>query len=109
MKLPRKIFTSVVLTAATLFTTAGLASAQGDLYYMHNASAYYLWSDYDTCESDLSRSGLECPPAFDFSVCGRYLVSTIATRNIAADKLKRNEEVLLRHTSTNEPFCRITP
>lgn len=109
MKLPYMIFSSVALVAAALFATAGVASAQGDLYFMHNASAYYLWSDYDTCESDLSRSGLDCPPAFDSSVCGHYLVSSMATRNVAADKLRRNEEVLLRHTSTNEGFCRITP
>lgn len=105
----RKIFSILTLVAVSIFATSGTLRAQGDMYYMHNASAYYLWTDYDICKGDLRNSGLDCSPAFDFETCGKYLVSTMATRNVAADRLKRGDEVLLRFTSSNSGFCRVTP
>lgn len=108
MRILKKTIPAMMLVAAAIFASSGAASAQGDLYYMHNGSAYYVWSDYEVCKSDLRSSGNDCSPAFDFETCGRYVVSTIATRNVAADKLRRGDEVLLRHTSGNSGFCRVT-
>ncbi len=103
----RSILSMAALAAGALVALGSAASAQGDLYYLHNASAYYAWSDYDTCKAELSVE--QCTPTLDQSVCGRYLTSTLATRNVALDKLKRNETIIFRHTNGDSEYCRIQP
>ena len=95
------------LASAALFSESGAANAQGDLYYLHNASAYYAWSDYDACKADLSVE--QCTPTLDTDACGRYLTSTLATRNVALDKLKRNETVTFQYTNGNSVYCKVRP
>ena len=104
--------TTAILVASALAVggviAAGAASAQGNLYYMHNASAYYAWSDLSICEIDLASSGNTCVSWGDRK-CGRYIWATSATTNVASDKLRRNDTVILRHTNGNSEFCRLEP
>jgi hypothetical protein len=104
--------TNTILVASALaiggMFAAGAASAQGNLYYMHNASAFYVWSDLSICESDLASSGNTCV-SWGSSKCGRKVWATAATTNVARDKLGRNDAVVLRHTNGNSEFCRLEP
>lgn len=101
------ILSVVALAAGVLFSTSGAANAQGDLYYMHNASAYYAWTDYDACKADI---GVEaCTATLNTAACGKYLTSTLATSNVALDKLKRHETVTFRHTNGDAVYCRVKP
>lgn len=97
---------AAVAAVAAIFT-GGAVSAQGDLYYLHNASAYYAWSDYDACVADLSAE--QCTPTLHSDACGRYLTSTLATRNVALDKLARNETVTFQYTNGDAVYCRVSP
>lgn len=100
------IFVAAAMAVGGVFAGSA-ASAQGDLYFMHNASAYYVWSDLSICESDLGQSGNPCTSWGSTPACGRVYWATPATTSVAADKLKRNEAVILHHTKDNSGFCQI--
>ena len=108
--IPRRFKSGFVSRAAgAVFATGGMANAQGDLYYMHNASAYYIWSDRNSCELDLQYSNNDCLTFGGKPLCGSQLYSTAATLGVAIDKVKRNDTIIIRHTNGNSEFCRITP
>jgi hypothetical protein len=102
-----KFVSSAVLAIGTLIATSGAVSAQGDLYYMHNASAYYIWSDRNTCEHDLRSSGNSCEQFGNSNLCGIQLYSTQATLNVAISKSKRNEDFAIRNLRNNSVFCEL--
>jgi len=102
------IFVAAALAVGGVFA-GSTASAQGDLYFMHNASAYYVWSELSICESDLGQSGNPCISWGSNPFCGRLLWATPATTHVAADKVDRKENLILRHTNGNSEFCRLEP
>ena len=104
-----KIFATAILASGIVFSTFGMASAQGDLYYMHNASAYYIWSNRDNCEIDMRHANNPCVTFGGQPLCGSQLYSTGATLGVAIDKAERRDTIIIRHTNGNSEFCRITP
>ncbi len=113
MKIRRARYWHAIVPAAVLAIgavfSASSARAQGDLYFMHNASPYFVWSDLSICESDLSGTGNACVSWAADPFCGRYLWSTAATANVAGDRLIRKDNVTIRHTNGNSEFCDVSP
>ncbi len=89
--------------------SATVVGAEPDLYYMHNASAYRIWSDDQTCAYDMRNAGNPCIQFARVPICGFKLFSTAATQSVAADKLNRNDPVVIRHASNGSVFCELTP
>ena len=86
---------------------ASTAFAEPDMYYMHNGSAYYVWSNRQACEHDLRSSGNACKKFGRQEMCGVQLYSTQATLNVAIDKANRKEDFELRNLSNNSHYCPI--
>ena len=102
------IVPAAVLAFGAIFS-ASAAGAQGDLYFMHNASPYFVWSDLSVCESNLSGSGNPCVSWGSTPFCGRHLWATPATTRVAGDRLNSNRNLTIRHTNGNSEFCDLTP
>ena len=84
---------------------ASTAFAEPDMYYLHNGSPYFIWSDLETCEHDLSQSGNSCANWTTRDFGGQLVWSTQATKNVAIDRLDRNDEVRIRHLNGDSTFC----
>lgn len=102
---PSTLAAVIAVVGATLVGTA--ASAEGDLYFMHNGSPYFVWSDRSICEIDLTPGGNPCISWGSTPFCGRLLWGSPTSTNVAGDKLNRNDVVNLRHTNGNSEFCKL--
>lgn len=90
--------------AASLSFWAGPAAAEGDLYFMHNGSPYFIWTNRDNCVNDMRYNNNKC---VIFRVCGSDYFSTQATLNVGVDKYNRNERIAVKGSYNNKVFCTI--
>ena len=104
-KTPSTLAAALIAMGTTLIGSA--ASAQGDLYFMHNGSPYFVWSDRSICEIDLTKGGNPCISWGSIPFCGRLLWGSPTSTNVAGDRLNRNDVVNLRHTNGNSEFCKL--
>ncbi|WP_122077024.1 hypothetical protein [Pseudophaeobacter sp. EL27] len=104
-KLPSTLAAVIIVIGATLVGKA--ASAEGDLYFMHNGSPYFVWSELSRCEVDLTPGGNPCVSWGSIPFCGRLLWGSPTSTSVAGGKLERNDVVNLRHTNGNTEFCKL--
>ncbi|WP_162651626.1 hypothetical protein [Lentilitoribacter sp. Alg239-R112] len=98
-----------ILIIVASLSIATPALAEGDLYYMHNGSPYFVWTSLKQCQYDLRNANRGCDNFGYKSFCGHHMYSTSATSNVAKDRWRRNQNVQLRDTNTNSKVCNITP
>lgn len=101
---------AIGFATAIALSFGSAASAKADLVFMHNASPYFVWSNYEQCKRDLNRSGNPCKVFGNKrSYCGKNLYSNSAPSNVAKMRWKRRDYVQLFHNGTNNKFCKINP
>jgi hypothetical protein len=97
-----KKLASPVVAIVVAMSSATMAYAKADLYFMHNGSPYFIWSDRDKCVNDMRNNSNKC---VTIRVCGHGFASTKATLNLANDKYNRNEKVVVKGRYNNAAFC----
>jgi hypothetical protein len=99
-----KVASATALVVVSIIATTEAVSAEGDLYFMHNGSPFFVWTDRDDCVNDMRNNSNQC---VTFRVCGNPFASTEATLNVANDMYNRNQPIVVRTRYVDGIFCTV--